>query len=63
MQDVGALGARRISVGGSLARAAWGGFIRAARQLADGSFSGFTDAAPAADLNAFFREDRKRRPE
>ena len=55
MQDIAALGARRISVGGSLARAAWGGFIRAARQLADGGcFGGFADAAPAADLNALF---------
>jgi 2-methylisocitrate lyase-like PEP mutase family enzyme len=63
VRDVAALGARRISVGGSLARAAWGGFIRAARQLADGGcFGGFADAAPAADLNAFFREDRKKRP-
>lgn len=64
VQDVAALGARRISVGGSLARSAWGGFMRAARQIADGgSFGGFADAAPAADLNAFFREDRKKRPE
>jgi 2-methylisocitrate lyase-like PEP mutase family enzyme len=63
VQDIAALGARRISVGGSLARAAWGGFIRAARQLADGGcFGGFADAAPAADLNAFFREDRAKRP-
>lgn len=59
VRDIAASGARRISVGGSLARAAWGGFIRAARQLADGGcFGGFADAAPAADLNAFFREDR-----
>lgn len=63
VQDVGALGARRISVGGSLARSAWGGFMRAARQIAEGgSFGGFCDAAPAADLNTFFREDRKKRP-
>ena len=63
VQDVAALGVRRISVGGSLARAAWGGFMRAARQIAEGgSFGGFCDAAPAADLNAFFREDRKKRP-
>jgi len=62
VRDIAALGARRISVGGSLARAAWGGFIRAARQLAGGGcFGGFADAAPAADLNAFFREDRARR--
>jgi 2-methylisocitrate lyase-like PEP mutase family enzyme len=62
VRDVAALGARRISVGGALARAAWGGFIRAARQLADGGcFGGFADAAPATDLNAVFREDRKKR--
>ncbi|MFN3350183.1 oxaloacetate decarboxylase [Pseudorhodoplanes sp.] len=62
VRDIAALGTRRISVGGSLARAAWGGFIRAARQLADGGcFGGFADAAPAADLNAFFRDDRARR--
>ncbi len=55
VKDIAALGARRISVGGSLARAAWGGFVRAARQLADGGcFGGFADAAPAADLNAIF---------
>ena len=63
VQDVAALGARRISVGGSLARVAWGGFIRAARQIAEnGSFAGFADVAPAPELNNFFREDRKRRP-
>src|SRR6266516_8209212 len=34
------LGVRRISVGGSLARAAWGGFMKAAREIADkGTFS------------------------
>lgn len=63
VKDIAALGARRISVGGSLARSAWGGFVRAARQLADGGcFGGFADAAPAADLNAIFREDRTKRP-
>ena len=62
VQDFEALGVRRISVGGSLARSAWGGFMRAARQIAHGgNFGGFADAAPAADLNAFFREDRERR--
>ncbi len=51
VQDVAALGAGRISVGGSLARSSVGvGFMRAARQIADGgSFGGFADAAPAAD--------------
>ena len=43
--EVAALGVRRISVGGALARAAWGGFVRAAKILAeDGRFDGFADA-------------------
>jgi len=60
--DLAALGVRRISVGGALARAAWGGFIRAAKQIADkGRFDGFADAAPHADLNRLFREGLERR--
>lgn len=36
------LGVRRISVGGTLARTAWGGFLQAAREIADeGTFSWF----------------------
>jgi 2-methylisocitrate lyase-like PEP mutase family enzyme len=59
VQDVAAMGVRRISVGGALARAAWGGFLRAARGLAeDGRFDGFADAAPGNDLNAFFNRAR-----
>ena len=59
---IAALGVRRISVGGALARAAWGGFLRAARQLADtGRFDAFADAAPGNDLNGFFVDDLKRR--
>jgi 2-methylisocitrate lyase-like PEP mutase family enzyme len=38
------LGVRRISVGGTLARAAWGGWLRAAREIAEqGTFGGFAD--------------------
>jgi 2-methylisocitrate lyase-like PEP mutase family enzyme len=60
--DLAALGVRRISVGGALARAAWGGFIRAAKEIADnGRFDGFADAAPHADLNRLFREGREPR--
>jgi 2-methylisocitrate lyase-like PEP mutase family enzyme len=56
MKDIAELGVRRVSVGGALARAAWGGFLRAARTLADeGRFDGFADAAPGTELNAFFR--------
>jgi 2-methylisocitrate lyase-like PEP mutase family enzyme len=55
VEDVAALGVRRISVGGALARAAWGGFLRAARGIAEhGNFDGFANAASGADLNAFF---------
>jgi 2-methylisocitrate lyase-like PEP mutase family enzyme len=53
--DLAALGVRRISVGGALARTAWGGFTRAAKLLAEeGSFAGFKDAVPGGDLNALF---------
>lgn len=59
---IAALGVRRISVGGSLARAAWGGFLRAARLLAEqGRFDGFADAAPGKEMNGFFAGDLKRR--
>ena len=62
MADAAALGVRRVSVGGALARAAWGGFIKAAKELAEqGSFGAFRDATPHAELNDFFREDAARR--
>jgi 2-methylisocitrate lyase-like PEP mutase family enzyme len=55
MQDIAAMGVRRVSVGGGLARAAWGGFQRAARALAEeGRFDGFADAMPGKELNALF---------
>lgn len=56
MADIAALGVRRVSVGGGLARAAWGGFMRAAEDLARrGRFDGFAGAASGADLNQLFR--------
>jgi len=49
------LGVRRISVGSALARAAWGAFIRAARNLAEeGSFDGLEGATPFGELNGLF---------
>jgi 2-methylisocitrate lyase-like PEP mutase family enzyme len=60
--DLASLGVRRISVGSGLARAAWAGFIRAARALSDeGSFSGFDSSVAVKELDAFFREDLKGR--
>ena len=55
VKDVAALGVRRISVGGALARAAWGGFVRAARLIAeDGRFDGFAEAMAGKELNGLF---------
>jgi 2-methylisocitrate lyase-like PEP mutase family enzyme len=49
--DLTNLGVRRISVGGALARAAWGGIMRTVKLIAsEGSFKGFADAAPGADI-------------
>jgi 2-methylisocitrate lyase-like PEP mutase family enzyme len=56
LQDFAKLGVRRISVGGALAGAAWGGFLLAARGLADGRFDGFADNASHAELNEMFAE-------
>jgi len=62
MQDIAALGVRRVSVGGALARAAWAGLMNAARMLAEqGRFDGFANAASGQELNALFREDLKKR--
>jgi 2-methylisocitrate lyase-like PEP mutase family enzyme len=55
LQDLAALGVRRVSVGGALARAAWGGTMRAVQALAEGRFDGFADAASGAQLNGLFR--------
>jgi 2-methylisocitrate lyase-like PEP mutase family enzyme len=59
--DLAEMGARRISVGSSLSRAAWTGFIRAAKLIAEeGSFAGFDGTVPYAELNAFFRKSEPR---
>jgi 2-methylisocitrate lyase-like PEP mutase family enzyme len=51
--EIAALGVRRISVGGALARAAWSGFMRAAKMLAEqGRFDGFADTPSHDDLQA-----------
>ena len=49
------LGVRRISVGGALARAAWAGFIQAAKEIRDeGRFGSLVDATPFGELNDLF---------
>jgi 2-methylisocitrate lyase-like PEP mutase family enzyme len=49
------LGVRRISVGGSLARSAWAGFMRAAREMAEkGTFTELGQGYPGGELNKMF---------
>jgi 2-methylisocitrate lyase-like PEP mutase family enzyme len=49
------LGVRRISVGGSLARTAWAGFMRAAREIAEkGTFTELASGYPGGELNKMF---------
>jgi 2-methylisocitrate lyase-like PEP mutase family enzyme len=51
VRDLAELGVRRISVGGALARSAWGGFMRMAKEIAEaGTFKGFAEAAPGAEI-------------
>jgi 2-methylisocitrate lyase-like PEP mutase family enzyme len=50
------LGVRRISVGGALARAAWTGFLHAAREIAQqGTFSQLGRAVPFAEIEELFK--------
>jgi 2-methylisocitrate lyase-like PEP mutase family enzyme len=57
--DLERLGVRRISVGSSFSRVAWGAFLGAARLLADeGSFAGLRTAAPFPELNELFSRPR-----
>lgn len=56
LDQLAELGVRRISVGGALARVAWGAFLRAAEEIArEGRFEQLAQGAKGADLNALFR--------
>lgn len=57
VEDMAALGVRRISVGGALARAALGGLLDAAREIADhGTFGGLARAVPFDTINNAFAD-------
>lgn len=61
VRDAQELGVRRISVGGALARSAWGGFMHAAQMIAtQGRFDAFAQAAAGNELNALFRPASER---
>jgi 2-methylisocitrate lyase-like PEP mutase family enzyme len=62
VDDFAALGVRRLSTGGALARAAWSAFMGAtATILQEGKFSGFAGNGVSAPLNPFFHDDLKAR--
>jgi 2-methylisocitrate lyase-like PEP mutase family enzyme len=64
LKDAAELGVRQVSVGGALARAAWGGLIRAAKELAErGTFDEFANAAPHAELQSSLSEMTRRKSE
>jgi hypothetical protein len=55
VEEIAALGVRRISGGGALALAAWTGFMQAAQTLkSDGSFAGFARLVPYAEIDGLF---------
>ena len=56
LADAGSLGVRRISVGGALARMAWAGVMKAAKEMAEqGTFSEFANGYPGGELNKMFK--------
>jgi 2-methylisocitrate lyase-like PEP mutase family enzyme len=55
VDEIAALGVRRISVGGALALAAWTGFMHAAQTLrSQGSFAGLANLVPYPEINGLF---------
>jgi 2-methylisocitrate lyase-like PEP mutase family enzyme/ribosomal protein S18 acetylase RimI-like enzyme len=61
VDDIAELGARRISIGSALAKAAMTGFAAATDELVRGSFAGFRHNLPSPALNDFFEADLKER--
>ena len=58
MEDAAVLGARRVSVGGAFARAAWGGFIRSAKELIQkGTFDELSNASSYEELQKLFEQN------
>ena len=55
VRELARAGVRRISVGGALARAAWTGFLEAAREIAEqGTFGALSRAVPFTEINRSF---------
>ena len=54
--ELARLGVRRVSVGGALARAAWGGLVTSVQSLADGRFDRLPKEPSGAWLNNMFQD-------
>jgi 2-methylisocitrate lyase-like PEP mutase family enzyme len=60
LEELAAAGVKRISVGGSFARAALGAFVRAAREVKEkGTFSFAADAIPHAEVSAYMAKGKR----
>ncbi|HEX4080036.1 MAG TPA: isocitrate lyase/phosphoenolpyruvate mutase family protein [Rhizomicrobium sp.] len=60
VEEQAAAGVKRISVGGSFARAALGAFLRAAREVKDkGSFTYAADAIPHAEIHRYMADAKR----
>ena len=56
--DLAEMGVRRISVGGALARAAWTGFLSAAKEIAERrTFASLGRAVPFDEVNRLFAQE------
>ncbi|REE18982.1 2-methylisocitrate lyase-like PEP mutase family enzyme [Paraburkholderia sp. BL27I4N3] len=56
LDELARLGVRRVSVGGALARAAWGGLVTSVQSLADGRFDRLPKEPSGAWLNSMFQD-------
>jgi 2-methylisocitrate lyase-like PEP mutase family enzyme len=54
LAELAALGVRRVSVGGALARVAWEAMVSTARELHGGWFAGLARGMPGSELNETF---------
>ena len=54
LAELADLGVRRVSIGGALARVAWGAMLKVAEEIKNGSFDGLGSAAPGKLLNGIF---------
>ena len=62
LNELADLGVRRVSVGGAMARMAWAGLMRAAKEIGErGNFAVLADAAGGGELNRLFADDSRRR--